>query len=159
METEMGVSFLLSASEMAQFVLWHCFPVNRGVPMFEPGTWAVYSKLLHCFTDDLGSLQGCERYEWIINWTGKERILNALSGCMPVHAGRFFLKHFVYGIVKRSRTAASVEGISSLHASGRNRGKKSHSFWIVTVFIIILLIWKGVNVLCRWTQWWAVLVA
>lgn len=29
METEMGVSFLLSASEMAQFALCHCFPVNR----------------------------------------------------------------------------------------------------------------------------------
>lgn len=29
METEMGVSFLLPASEMAQFALWHCFPINR----------------------------------------------------------------------------------------------------------------------------------
>lgn len=54
----------------------------------------------------------------------RKKFIMPLSGCMPVHAGWLFLKHFVYGIVKRSRAAARVKGISSLHTSGRNRGEK-----------------------------------
>lgn len=47
-------------------------------------------------------------------------------------------------------------GISSLHTYGGNGGEKKNNhllFWTVSVFNIILLIWKDINVLSRWTRW------
>lgn len=59
----------------------------------------------------------------------------------------------MYGITERSRTAASVMGISSLHTSGGNGEEKKiiTSYSELSVFNIILLIWKDINVISRWT--------